>query len=166
MRACPASGTPTHHFGDDSRLPTTASLVAARFPCPHMPRRAVLSRRFPLTQQSLKEWFSGNMDTLLGSSGNVLMWTVRIIFLSLILGIAGQAMLAWEFRVPEAYISGGLIASIGVAILFGDILVRNKQITTISAIYFGLLMGFLLGHLLGSALQPFIQGYIEPITRE
>ena len=157
---------PTSHFGDDSRHPAPASLRAARFRHPRIPRRAVLSRRSALPQKTLKEWFSGNMDSFIGSSGNVLMWTVRIIFLALIFGIAGQAMVLYEFRVPEAYISGALIAGVGVAVLFGDILIRNKQITTISAIYFGLLMGFLLGHLLGSALQPFIQGYIEPITRE
>lgn len=106
------------------------------------------------------------MDSFIGSTGSVLMWTVRIIFLALIFGIAGQAMVVYRFQIPEAYVSGALIAGVGIAILFGDILIRNKQITTISAIYFGLLMGFLLGHLLGSALQPFIQGYFEPIARE
>jgi uncharacterized protein YacL len=37
-----------------------------------------------------------------------------------------------------------------------DILIRNKQITTISAVYFGLLLGFLLGTLFTTALEPFI----------
>ena len=36
------------------------------------------------------------------------------------------------------------------------LLVRNKQITTMSAIYFGLLLGLLLGHILSTALEPFL----------
>jgi uncharacterized protein YacL len=36
------------------------------------------------------------------------------------------------------------------------VLVRNKQITTISAVYFGLLLGLLLGNILSAALDPFI----------
>jgi uncharacterized protein YacL len=40
-----------------------------------------------------------------------------------------------------------------------DILVRNKQITTISAVYFGLLLGLLLGTLFSTALEPFISDW-------
>jgi uncharacterized protein YacL len=37
-----------------------------------------------------------------------------------------------------------------------DLSVRNKQITTISAVYFGLLLGFLLGTLFTTALEPIV----------
>ena len=39
--------------------------------------------------------------------------------------------------------------------------VRNKQITTISAIYFGLLLGLLLGTLFSTALEPFIADWLS-----
>lgn len=110
----------------------------------------------------MRGWFSGNMGTFLGSSSSILMWIVRIAFLALILGIAGQTLVRNEFRFPDAYIGAFIFAATGIGILMGDILVRNKQISTISAIYFGLLMGFLLGQLLGAALHPFIQGYFDP----
>jgi uncharacterized protein YacL len=48
------------------------------------------------------------------------------------------------------------ILGVGVLAVVTDVLVRNKQITTISAVYFGLLMGLLLGTLFSLALEPFI----------
>jgi uncharacterized protein YacL len=116
-----------------------------------------------LTQKSLKAWFSGNMGEFIGSSSIILMWIVRVAFLALIFGLAAQAMMYFDFRDPRAYLSAIVVAGTGIGILLGDVLMRNKQISTISAIYFGLLMGFLLGHLLGTALQPFIQGYFDPM---
>ena len=47
-------------------------------------------------------------------------------------------------------------SAIGFLIVLTDVLVRNKQITTISAIYFGLLLGLLLGNIFSTALEPFI----------
>jgi len=41
-------------------------------------------------------------------------------------------------------------------VLVSDLLIRNKQITTISAVYFGLLLGLLLGTLFATALEPLI----------
>lgn len=48
------------------------------------------------------------------------------------------------------------ILMIGFVVVTIDVAVRNKQITTISAVYFGLLMGFLLASLLWSALEPLV----------
>src|SRR5205823_9287583 len=48
------------------------------------------------------------------------------------------------------------ILALGFLVVATDILVRNKQITTISAVYFGLLMGLLLGTLFSIALEPFV----------
>jgi uncharacterized protein YacL len=44
----------------------------------------------------------------------------------------------------------------GAGILLTDVLIRNKQITTLSAIYFGLLLGMLLGYIFSAALSPFL----------
>jgi len=41
-------------------------------------------------------------------------------------------------------------------VVAGDILLRQKQITTLSAIYFGLLLGLLLGTLFAEAIKPFL----------
>ncbi|MCI0684393.1 MAG: PIN domain-containing protein [Gemmataceae bacterium] len=115
-----------------------------------------------MSQKTLRDWFSESMGTFVGSTSNILMWVVRVAFLALMLGLAAQAMVVLEFRVPQAYLSAILISAVGIAILLGDLLIRNKEITTISAIFFGLLMGFLLGQLMGAAVQPFVDGYLTP----
>src|SRR5262249_47009580 len=58
-------------------------------------------------------------------------------------------------------VAGGLIAfivilGVGFLTVLTDILVRNKQITTLSAVYFGLLLGLLLGNIFSTALDPFL----------
>jgi uncharacterized protein YacL len=46
---------------------------------------------------------------------------------------------------------------LGFSVVALDLVIRGKQITTISAIYFGLLMGFLLGSLFWAALETLVQ---------
>src|SRR5262249_16956075 len=50
------------------------------------------------------------------------------------------------------------VLGLGLLIVATDILVRRKEITTISAVYFGLLMGLLLGWLFSLAFEPFVPG--------
>jgi uncharacterized protein YacL len=52
-----------------------------------------------------------------------------------------------------------LILLIALVAVTGDLFVRNKQITTISAVYFGLLWGLVLGALFSMALEPLLSGY-------
>jgi uncharacterized protein YacL len=65
-----------------------------------------------------------------------------------------------ELKSPTNQVSGyaaffGIIL-VGLGILITDVLIRNKQITTLSAIYFGLLLGMLLGYIFSAALSPFL----------
>src|SRR5262245_27457572 len=60
-----------------------------------------------------------------------------------------QMGLLWAFAILLA----------GLAVVGGDVATKNKQITTISAVYFGLLMGFLLGWMFWVALEPVITHY-------
>src|SRR5260370_40345356 len=50
---------------------------------------------------------------------------------------------------------------LGVAVLGIDLFLPNKQITTLSATYFGLLLGLLIGSLFSMALDPFIKDIIS-----
>jgi uncharacterized protein YacL len=92
-------------------------------------------------------------------SGHVLLWLLRGVFGAICIGIA---MLAFRhFSEGPGDTANGWIAFfciLGAAlfIVATDILIRNKQITTLSAIYFGLLLGLLLGNILSTALEPFI----------
>ncbi|NBO91416.1 MAG: PIN/TRAM domain-containing protein [Planctomycetia bacterium] len=56
----------------------------------------------------------------------------------------------------QAWLAFSAVLGLGILIVITDILVRDKQITTVSALYFGLLLGLLLGNILSSALEPFI----------
>src|SRR4051794_23700248 len=56
----------------------------------------------------------------------------------------------------QAWLAFLCILGAGIFFVVTDVLVRNKQITTISAIYFGLLLGLLLGNILSTALDPFL----------
>jgi uncharacterized protein YacL len=98
---------------------------------------------------------------------NRLLWIVRVIFLFMAISIAGDAVV---FAVENdtnrtLYMLGFVIAGfalvtcIGVMVL--DAVMKNKEIQTLSAVYFGLLLGFLIGSLFWQALQPIVHEYLR-----
>jgi uncharacterized protein YacL len=100
-------------------------------------------------------------------ASNRLLWIVRVVFLFMAISIAGDAVV---FAVENdnngtlyalgILMSGfTLVACIGVMVL--DAIMKNKEITTLSAIYFGLLLGFLIGSLFWQALQPILHEYLK-----
>src|SRR5205823_14909839 len=88
-------------------------------------------------------------------SGSVLLWILRGLFGAIVIGMAWVAYT--QFVSPAALDAKGqqdptpgviaffTIIGIGFLVLLADVLIRNKQITTVSAVYFGLLLGLLLG---------------------
>jgi uncharacterized protein YacL len=92
-------------------------------------------------------------------SGRLLLWLLRGVFGAICIGIA---MLAFRHfsegpgDTANGYLAFFCILGAGLLIVVTDVLIRNKQITTLSAIYFGLLLGLLLGNILSTALEPFI----------
>ncbi len=93
------------------------------------------------------------------ASGQVLLWLLRGCFGAVCIGIA---MLAFRHfsegpgDTANGYIAFLCILGAFLLIVVSDMLIRNKQITTLSAVYFGLLLGLLLGNILTTALEPFI----------
>jgi uncharacterized protein YacL len=92
-------------------------------------------------------------------TGHVHLYILRGFFGAIVIGMA---MLAFQHfsEVGDNTLYGWTaflaILAMGLLIVCTDVLVRGKQITTISAIYFGLLLGLLLGNILSSALDPFV----------
>lgn len=89
----------------------------------------------------------------------MLMWILRGFYGAMIIGVA---ILAFNYYTPNRSesLTNGFLALTGVLfvggiVVVGDILLRNKQITTLSAVYFGLLLGLLLGTLFSEAIKPF-----------
>lgn len=95
----------------------------------------------------------------------MLLWLIRGCYVALIIAIAIFAFMFFfsEHEPGEGpYVVQGVIAAISVLVIgslviFTDLREPNKQITTISAVYFGLLLGLLLGWLFSLALEPIIQ---------
>jgi uncharacterized protein YacL len=89
----------------------------------------------------------------------MLLWLLRGLFGILIVGIATIALISLSDtgRHYGAIAASVGIIAVGVLTVVWDSSVRNKQITTISAVYFGLLLGFLLGSFLATAVEPLVR---------
>src|SRR6266446_5471412 len=98
----------------------------------------------------LRSWLSSGSSGFPGGQGPVFSGSLVLYLLRGAFGaiIIGMAWLAFDYfnRPPVSDATGGIVAfiailAIGSLVVAGDMLVRSKQITTISAVYFGLLLG-------------------------
>jgi uncharacterized protein YacL len=95
----------------------------------------------------------------------MLLWLLRGLFVAIVLGVAFAAFNtfadAQDNRVWPGIRAALIILATGALVLFTDLWERNKQITTLSALYFGLLLGLLLGWLISLALERFMLVWLE-----
>ena len=93
-------------------------------------------------------------------SGQLLLWIIRVCYGAIIIGLSMAAfngvLQAYPSNVSQAWAVFLGVLGVGLVIVLGDVWIANKQITTISALYFGLLLGLLLGYILSMALEPFV----------
>jgi uncharacterized protein YacL len=90
-----------------------------------------------------------------------MLWVLRGVFVAVGIGLAMLAFRQFNTGEDPAEASYGWVAFfsvLGVAavVVLLDLLLPHKQITTISAVYFGLLLGLLLGNIFSTALQPLL----------
>jgi uncharacterized protein YacL len=93
----------------------------------------------------------------------MLLWILRGCFGIILIGLATSALVYLDvqnFRSTAGILVFVAILGLGIIAVAIDLFVRNKQITTVSAVYFGMLMGLLLGSLFASALEPFVKGLL------
>ena len=99
--------------------------------------------------------FEGRMQ-----SGQLLLWVIRVFYGAVIIGVAMAAfnsvMVAYPTNPAQAWAVFLGVLGGGLLIVLADVWITNKQITTLSALYFGLLLGLLLGYILSMALEPFV----------
>jgi uncharacterized protein YacL len=117
---------------------------------------------YPLLPKLVRDWFTNTTYGFSGSS-QYLLWVFRGIFFALTIGIATGSLFYFD---AEKQLSNGIAAflvllGIALTVVTMDALAKNKQITTISAVYFGLLMGFVLGTLFWLALEPILAPYFN-----
>lgn len=99
----------------------------------------------------------------------MLLWVLRGLFIAVIIGMATTALLYFQDpgkadSIPLGIVAFAVVFAFGLLAVGIDVFVPNKQITTISAVYFGLLLGLVLGALFSMALEPFLND--NPRTRE
>lgn len=95
--------------------------------------------------------------------GHVLVLILRGLFGALVIGIA-TGLLYYYFdqeRRTAGMLVFVLVLAAGGIIVALDALAKHKQITSLSAMYFGLLLGFILGGLLWLPLEPIISEYLD-----
>jgi uncharacterized protein YacL len=108
-------------------------------------------------------WFSARFEGK-PQSGQVLLWVLRGVFAVFVISlglltvqlvghVTDQSWQAWFYF--------ALILAGGAFLVFLDVSIRDKQITTISAVYFGLLLGLFVGNLLSTALEPFLADWSQ-----
>jgi uncharacterized protein YacL len=95
--------------------------------------------------------------------GHVLVLILRGLFGALIIGVATGLLYHYidQDRGQEGLFIFLLVLVTGLVIVGLDVLAKNKQITSLSAMYFGLLLGFMLSGLLWLPLEPIISPYLN-----
>jgi len=95
----------------------------------------------------------------------MLLWLLRGFYAALLVGIAG---VFFAFFYADDNPGGGLLSAatvlaLGAVVLATDVREKNKQIGTISSVYFGLLFGLLIGYLFSLVLEPIVDSlYVNP----
>ena len=101
------------------------------------------------------------------NNNSFLLWVLRGIFIILSLGVVTNISLTGTTKLesgpvgsvgpwtPVVFFIGCLLGVLAIIAL--DIFTKNKQITSLSAIYFGLMLGLLFGDLFSRAIQPIIE---------
>jgi uncharacterized protein YacL len=96
--------------------------------------------------------------------GQLLLLILRGVFLAMVIGLATQFVVG-NLDLATGMIIFALVLLAGVVTVTADIASRTKQITLISAVYFGLISGFVLGDLFWTALKPVVEQYITEYMR-
>jgi uncharacterized protein YacL len=107
-------------------------------------------------------WFGSGFRSA-SYSGGLMVWILRGCFGAIVIAMAIFAFNQYagvEPNDPEAG-KAAFVAIVlgGFLIVATDVLIRHKQITTLSALYFGFLLGLLLGSLFWAALEPVLSDW-------
>jgi uncharacterized protein YacL len=89
----------------------------------------------------------------------MVLWLLRGSFVAIIIGMATYALIYYMNqlnRTATGLAAFLVILVVGLLVVTFDLVVRTKQISTISALSFGLLLGLVIGALFSMALEPFL----------
>jgi uncharacterized protein YacL len=118
-----------------------------------------------MLSKKLKDWLGIGDEAM---PDRVVLFALRGLFAALVIAVATGYLYFYD---QHNRLGEGFLVFVGVLLLGGlviatDALAKHKQITSISAIYFGLLTGFLLGTLLWMAVEPLLTMYFSLRSEE
>jgi len=88
----------------------------------------------------------------------MLLWILRSAFVAVMIGTAvGVMMYFGNDNNLYGILGFSIVLIIGIGIVILDLLIKHKEITTISSVSFGLLLGLVLGALFSMAIEPYVQ---------
>jgi uncharacterized protein YacL len=100
----------------------------------------------------------------------MILWVLRAAFAVLMFGIGILTLVQYSNSTGTipGVIFALLIMGLAGLVIIADMRFKHKEITTISAVYFGLLLGLLFGSILSVALEPFLEYWfpISPVMKE
>jgi uncharacterized protein YacL len=124
-----------------------------------------------MLSKKIRDWLGIGDEAL---PGKMILLAFRGLFAALVIAVASGFLYYYDFqsrheveatkhsqRTSEGLVVFIAVLALGAVVIGGDVLAKNKQITTVSAIFFGLLMGFLLGTLFWMALESILTMYLE-----
>lgn len=125
-----------------------------------MPQETLSQRNSPMKNANNHTEPLLEMESIAPKQVDRILLVLRIVFLLTLLGIGLAAFRHFTTISPTEAMTPAVLALTGIFALGGiivlsDMLIGHKQITTLSAVYFGLLLGLLLGNILCTALDPF-----------
>lgn len=100
----------------------------------------------------------------------MLLWVLRVAFAILMFGVGILTFV--QYSNAEGPLRGLVFAVVILAltglVIVGDMRIKQKEITSISAVYFGMLLGLLLGSILYVALDPFLEYWfpVSPVANQ
>ena len=102
------------------------------------------------------------------AGSNKLLWIVRFLFFVLTIGITTDSLIFALERDDRAQFflglfAAGLTVAFAIAVVIIDLSTKNKDITTLSSVSFGLLGGLAISGLFWAALQPIVHEYIPDL---
>src|SRR5262245_46258959 len=89
----------------------------------------------------------------------MLLWLLRVAYavLLVVMAVLSVSFFVESEDTANMIIVPLVIIGVGSLVLLTDVREKQKQITTVSAVYFGLLLGLLLGYLFSVALVPILE---------
>jgi len=111
---------------------------------------------------------SNKFDELFSGSSK-LVWFIRIVFVFMAGSLATDAVVFGMEKDPGAtrwlgVITGLLAFGLCLGVIALDVFTKSKEITTLSSLYFGLLLGFLIGRLFWEVLQGMLHDYLTRVA--